>query len=507
MSDLLAADHLPGVERLYTAAATGAMDRSAIEAGLAGIVLMRRAGAAAFAELRARWPDAGALTVYCGRGNNAGDGYVVAGLAVSRGFEVELLQLGDPADLSGDAARARDWAVGEGVRIERFAPGRGPRGELLVDALLGTGLRGAVRPAFAEAVDTINGAGCPVFAVDVPTGLDADTGAELGTAVRADLTMTFIAAKRGLLTGRGPALTGALRFDDLGVPAALRTGTVAEDPGVALLRLGEDDLVLAPRAPDAHKGAFGHVLVVGGDEGLGGAVLLATEAALRTGAGLVSCATRAAHVPALLARTPEVMVRAVEHRDALAPLLARATAVVVGPGLGTGPWGEQLLDAVLEAGRPAVLDADALNLLAERGPPPAGPPRIVTPHPGEAARLLATDPATVQGDRFAAATALARRLGATTVLKGAGTLVATDDAVALCPLGNPGLAGGGTGDVLAGILGALLAQGLDADRAARLGVCLHGAAADRAMAARGVPGLVASDLSGPLAPLVDAVSR
>ncbi|HSG89002.1 MAG TPA: NAD(P)H-hydrate dehydratase [Pseudomonadales bacterium] len=464
--------------------------------GIPGIVLMRRAGAAAFEALRRHWPAARSLTVLCGRGNNAGDGYVIAGIAVARGYAVQLLQVTDAADLDGDAARARDWALGEGVRIETFTPAAELRGELVVDALLGTGLRGTVRPEFVTAIEAIAAAGRPVLAVDLPSGLSADTGAVLGHAVRADLTVTFIGLKRGLLTGAGPAHAGRVRFEALGIPEAVHAAADAP-PWLPLLRLGRGGLTLPRRARDAHKGAFGHVLVAGGDLGTGGAVIMAAEAALRSGAGLVSAATRGEHLAPLLARLPEVMVGPVATRAELAPLLARATVVVLGPGLGTHPWGEQLFDAVLEAEGPRVVDADALNLLARRGG--RRDDWVLTPHPGEAARLLGTDTATIADDRFAAVQALQTRYGGVVVLKGSGTLVADAHGVALCAYGNPGMASGGMGDVLAGIVGGLVAQGLSPSAAAHLGVCLHGAAADTAAAEHGERALVATDLMGPLA--------
>lgn len=510
MSDLpetpVLRDPFPGVERLYTAAATRELDRRAIEDhGIPGIVLMRRAGGAVFEALCERWPDARSITVFCGKGNNAGDGYVIAGLARDRRLEVQLLQVTDASGLTGDAARARDWALDRGVSIEDFAPGAEVRGELIVDALLGTGLSGAVREPFVAAIDAIGAADCPVLAVDLPSGLGADSGAVLGCAVRADVTVTLIGAKRGLLTGAGPDLAGDLVFDDLGVPPGVYGETGIHAP-VALLRLGEGACRLPARAPTAHKGAFGHVLVVGGDHGSGGAVLLAAEAALRCGAGLVSVATRREHLPALLARTPEVMAHGIETRAELLALAERATVIVAGPGLGTGPWSEQLLDGVLAAERPRVLDADALNLVAAKGLACGPAPAVLTPHPGEAARLLGSDTASIAEDRFAALDALRERSGAAVLLKGAGTLIAGDEGIALCPYGNPGMASGGMGDVLSGVIGALLAQGLAPGPAAQLGACLHGAAADLAVTGIGAPGLLASDLMPELARLTAHVS-
>lgn len=496
-------DPLPGVDALHTAAATRAFDRRAIDDfGLPGIVLMRRAGAAAFELLRDRWPDAQVLTICCGRGNNAGDGYVVAGMALDRRMDVQILQVGDAADLKGDAARARDWALERGVSIEPFDAEATVRGDVVVDALLGTGISGPVRPAFATAIDAITDSGRPVLALDLPSGLDADAGCALGVAVRADATITFIAAKRGLLTGVGPDHAGDLAFADLGVPHQVfeADGTDAE---TELLRLGEGPCRLPRRARAAHKGAFGHVLIVGGDQGFGGAAILAAEAAFRIGAGLVSVATRSEHVAPLLARAPEAMARAVDTRAEVLALAERASVVVVGPGLGQSPWGEQMLDGVLASGRALVVDADALNLLAANDRPlPAG--SVITPHPGEAARLLGITTAEIGVDRFAAVAALTARTGAVALLKGAGTLIAgaSGDGVALCPYGNPGMASGGMGDVLSGVVGALLAQGMDARAAACFAACLHGAAGDLAALEQGEPGLRASDLAPHLGCLV-----
>lgn len=499
----LPAAGLPAVRRLYTAAENRELDRRAIEeVGIPGIVLMRRAGSAAFDLLRSRWPAARSLTVFCGRGNNAGDGYVVAGLARSRAFEVQLLQVSAAGDLTGDAARARDWAIEQGVIIEPFVPGVVLRGQVLVDGLLGTGLAGPLRPAFAAAVESINAAGLPVLALDLPSGLAADSGCVEGAAVRATATITFIGVKRGLLTADGPDHSGELECHDLDLPETVYSGPQAP-AGIRLLTLGEEDLWLPRRARNAHKGHFGHVLIVGGDHGMGGAVALAAEAALRCGAGLVSVATREAHLAAVLGRTPEVMVRPVATRDALLPMLQRASVVVVGPGLGQEPWAEQLFDAVLECKRPLVVDADALNLLAGRGLSRAD--WVLTPHPGEAARLLDCSTAAIGGDRFAAAAALQARHGGTVVLKGAGSLVAGAADLGLSPYGHPGMATGGMGDVLSGVIAALLAQGLEPMRAAAMGVCLHGAAGDAA-AASGAVGLVASDLAPHLRRLLDGLA-
>lgn len=465
---------------------------------------MKRAARAVLARARARAPRA--IAIVCGRGNNAGDGYVVAGLARLQGLQVQLLQVGDAADLRGDAATARDWAVASGVVIEQFAQDIALDGDVVIDALLGTGLIGEVRPAFVAAIAAIQKAasdGAWVIAVDVPSGLDVDTGAVGGVAVRADETVTFIGVKRGLLTGAGPNVSGAIWYDDLDVPPGVYD--VVHEKVRALRWGGLAAAPLPPRARDAHKGTSGHVLIVGGAAGYGGAALLAAEGALRAGAGLVSLACAAEHAGAALARLPEVMVRGVADAAELAPMLARATVVVVGPGLGSGAWGRGVLAASLASGMPLVLDADALNLLSA-GAGPWPPAALITPHPAEAARILGTTTQAVQRDRFAAVRALTARTGAVAVLKGAGSLI--DDGVTtwLCAAGNPGMAVGGMGDVLAGVLGALRAQGLGAAAAACHGVCLHARAGDVVAARSGERGLLPTDLFAVLPGLLNGYS-
>ena len=484
---------------LYSAAQTRALDAAAMaQGGLRGITLMGRAAEAIFVRLARRWPRPAAIAVVCGGGNNGGDGYRLAALAHKRGLPVAVYTVGDPARLRGDAASAREEALAEGVSVAPWRTGCLPEapGAVIVDALLGTGLGGAVRPDAAAVIDAINASGQPVLAVDIPSGLCADTGRVLGAAVRATATVTFIGRKRGLYTLDGPGCCGDLEFDDLAVPAS---SYAAVPPGEAWerLALATERAAFPPRAPQAHKGHFGRVLVVGGDHGMGGAALLAAEAALRAGAGLVRVATRPAHVSALLARLPEAMPTAVADVHALEPLLAASDVLVLGPGLGRGPWGEQLFARARAAALPAVIDADGLALLAAGGEPWPGP-AVLTPHPGEAGRLLGSDSTAVQAERFASARDLASRYRATVVLKGNGSLVVGEDGRAgLCAAGNPGMATGGMGDVLAGVTGALLAQGLAPARAARLAVCVHAAAADLA-AADGQRGLLPSDLFAPL---------
>ena len=479
-----------GTEKLYTAAQTRALDHCAISAyDIPGIVLMSRAASAAFRCLLDAWPDPQCIQVLCGTGNNGGDGFLIADLAHKRGIPVTVLQLGDPEKIGGDALLARRQAQANGVEIVPFEEALLLHVGVIVDAMLGTGLGGEVRGAYLEAIEVINTRGNPVLAVDIPSGLCADTGRVLGAAVRADLTVTFIGLKRGLFTLDAADYTGAVQFSDLEVPSEVYSQVDCDSQRLELEPLLER---LPARPATAHKGLYGSVLVVGGDYGMAGAAAMAAEAALRCGAGLVRVATRPEHVAALVARTPEVMPCGVSSGEEFAPLLASADVLVVGPGLGQSPWSEHLLQLAAASGKPMVLDADGLNLLAA-GQLAERDNWVLTPHPGEAGRLLGCATAAVQADRFAAVRALQQRYGGVAILKGNGSLIADHKQLLLCDYGNPGMASGGMGDVLSGVIGALLAQHMAPLEAAALGVCLHGAAGDIA-AGEGQRGLAATDL-------------
>lgn len=482
---------------VYSARSVRALEqRAQRELGLDGYALMQRAAAAccvAVREMLAERPVR-AIHILCGRGNNGGDGYELAALLRADGLAPRVWSLGGrPAQ--GEAAQAHvAWrmAGGEERTWTPDALADANARDLVVDALFGIGLDRPLEDEAAAAVQAINAAaarGARVFAVDLPSGLDADCGQPQGLAVRATRTLSFIGHKAGLHLGAGPELAGRLQLHRLDLPAAL----LAREPACFELLAAEDlQTGLPRRAREAHKGDHGHVLVVGGEAGMGGAALLATRAALRSGAGWVSLATHEAHAAALLPAQPEAMIAAVRAPADLARKLAVADVVALGPGLGLNAWGRALYEAVLSSGRPLVLDADGLNLLAA-APEALPASTVLTPHPGEAARLLGCGTAEVQRDRPAAARALARRYGAVAVLKGAGTLIADGERLHLCPYGNPGMAVGGMGDVLTGVIAALMAQGLTAGDAARLGVLAHALAGDAA--ARGQPrGLLPSDL-------------
>lgn len=473
--------------KVYTAGEIRKLDRVAIESfGIPGITLMKRAGRSAFNVLLRRWPDVRTLTIFCGGGNNAGDGYVVAALAVEAGLDVQLLPIGDVEKLTGDAASARDWASSVGVSWEDS--GSAIEGEVVVDALIGTGVSEGIRAEYAVAIEAINAVNVPVLAIDLPSGISADTGVALGAAVRADVTVTFIGKKLGLFTGDGIDHAGEVVFDSLEVP----DGAYGEVQGITVMSSPRP----TRRPRSSHKNQFGHVLIIGGDIGMGGAVLLAGEAALRTGAGLVTVLTRVENCSAIIARRPELMVRGVEEGDLIEDRLEACNVVAIGPGLGTDPWGEQLLAKALGTGKPIVIDADALNLIAAshaKGVVINVPAQsVMTPHPGEAARLLDQPPVR---DRPAAACELSLRFDNVVVLKGAGSFVARGGELqGICTAGNPGLATAGSGDVLTGIIASFIAQGRDLVSAAQAGVCLHAEAGDVARDRLAPRPIVASDI-------------
>ncbi len=472
---------------LYTAAQVRELDRIAIEErGIPSISLMERAGAGAFDTLTSRYPRASKLAVICGGGNNAGDGYVLARLAKQAGLDVSVTALVQPGRLRGDASACAQKYLDIGAVEDTLAL---DGADLVVDALLGSGLNRRVDGIFAEAVEMINSAGVPVLALDIPSGLNADTGVCMGTAVRADATITFIGLKRGLFTADGPEFSGEVLFDDLETPADIHTEMSA---GARLVEPARVMQNLQRRPRHAHKGRYGHVLVIGGDYGYQGAAILAGSAAARTGAGLVTVATRTEHARNIPLYRPELMTAAVTTAQDLDPVLGRAGVVAIGPGLGQSDWAISLFAKVLQTRLPLVVDADALNLLALEHQRREN--WVLTPHPGEAARLLGMTTDDIQADRFAALASLRNRFDGVAVLKGAGSLI-MDAAgeVYLNRTGNPGMAAGGMGDVLTGMIAGLTAQGMEPGAAAVAGVHLHGHAAD-VCAGEAERGMLAGDL-------------
>lgn len=478
--------------QLYTAEQVRELDKLAIEqTPIEPYALMQRAAQAAWDVAQKRWPTAQNITVFCGAGNNAGDGYLLAALARAAGKSVRVTALTNPGDLSGVAKQAADaWHAAGGIS-EPFDPNADPHSDdLVVDALLGTGIDRNVEGVWKQAICWINERhGKAVLALDIPSGLCANTGAVLGDAVRAETTVTFVALKLGLATGFAADFRGELLFADLGVANIVANAA----PEARTLVMDEFRHWLEPRRPSSHKGMNGHLFLLGGFQGYSGAILLAGEAALRSGTGLVSVATWPGHANQLNLGRPELMVRGVLDEDELLEVAGRATVMAIGPGLGREEWGKQLYDAACEFNVPQVVDADALYHLAAS--PNRNDRRVLTPHPGEAATLLGTTSLEIQKNRPKAVREIQKRFGGVVLLKGSGTLIATPQGELLvCTDGNPGMAVGGMGDVLTGLIASLIAQGLPLRDATCLGALIHAQSADRLAAQFGTRGILAGDL-------------
>ncbi|MDO6500835.1 NAD(P)H-hydrate dehydratase [Photobacterium sanguinicancri] len=475
---------------LYLAETVKAGERQAAETmQLAMYTLMERAGAAVFECLKGHYPATTSLLICSGGGNNGGDGYVVARLALSAGMTVDVWHLGDANQLTGDAATARDAWLAAGGRISAPKTKLPHDIDVVIDALLGTGLSGSVRDDTSQLITTINQAHKPVIAVDLPSGLCADTGRILGGAIQAKKTVTFIGVKQGLTTGQASNVVGELYFAGLGVNTIFDS---QQQPSAFALTDTIIPTRLTQRRRTAHKGDYGRVTCFGGDLGMAGAIRLAAEACLRTGAGLTAVVTRPDNVLSIVTARPEIMVQGWQEKaHEIRQQRDWSDVIVLGPGLGTDDWGKALYFHLADCEKKMVLDADGLNLLALS--PDYKNNRIITPHPGEAARLLMCSIADVESDRFLAVKRLQQKYGGVAVLKGAGTLVFDGMQFYVCRAGNPGMATGGMGDVLSGIIGSLLGQNLSLSDAAVLGVFLHSKAADLC-AQEGERGMIASDL-------------
>ncbi len=487
---------------IYSVKGVRHVDRAAIDGlGISGYTLMTSAAMEVLNEAFSFFPEAKRWQVFCGAGNNGGDGYVLARLAAQQGVVVSVTALTPPDKLQGDAATAYGDFVADGGVVVAWDGAPDPHVDLIVDALLGSGLMRDVEGQLADVVDAINAHASPVLAIDIPSGLDGDSGAIRGAVVRADLTVTFVGLKTGLFLHDGPDCVGELRFSDLQIP-----GKCYDDAAVLLRRIDYDAFLreLPARKRSAHKGDFGHLLLVGGGPGMPGAVRLAGEAALRSGTGRVSVATHPSHAAAISTGRPELMCHAVDKLSDLKPLLDKVDTLAIGPGLGTDQWGRGLFDEIVKSDLPTVVDADALNLLADSVLRRDN--WILTPHPGEAARLLGTTAGAIQENRLSAIDELSNKYGGTVVLKGAGSLVSSQDGSPwISTAGNPGMASPGMGDVLTGVVAAFLAQGLSLEQASAFGVEIHARAGDLA-SRTGQRGLIASDVLRELRPLVNPQS-
>ncbi len=465
------------------------LERNAADSlGLTLYELMQRAGQASYELARQLWPQAQHWLILCGHGNNGGDGYVVARLAQAAGFSVTLLACEGSKALPEEAQQAREaWLAAGGVihAADAIWP---EQVDVIIDALLGTGLNRAPAAPYNRLITLANAHAAPVLAIDMPSGLIAATGIAPGETMVADHTLSMIALKPGQLTGKARDYVGRLHHDDLGLSAFL-AGERAP-----ITRYDAQDLSrwLKPRRATSHKGDNGRLAVIGGDSGTAGAIRMTGEAALRTGAGLVRVLTHEDNIAPILTARPELMVDAL-NEERLDQALEWADVIAVGPGLGQRDWARKALKKIAISEKPMLWDADALNLLAIN--PDNRQNRIITPHPGEAARLLGVKTSEIESDRIAAAQALAKRYGGVVVLKGAGTIIASAAGeLAIADVGNAGMASGGMGDVLSGIIAALLGQKLTLFEAACAGCVAHGATADAVARQRGTRGMLATDL-------------
>ncbi|MFT5277956.1 MAG: hydroxyethylthiazole kinase-like uncharacterized protein yjeF [Glaciecola sp.] len=464
--------------------------QAAAKMGLTKFELMQRAGKAVFERCVSLMPNTETYLILVGVGNNAGDGYIAALNAANAGKTVILCAIEPEREVKGDVARAQKAWIDNGGKVQAFENKLLTQCDLIIDALLGIGIAGIIRNEFADVIDAINASSVPVVSVDIPSGLDADTGESLGRCIQADITITFIGIKLGLTTGAGKQSCGQLIFEDLGIGKAF--ADIARSDASAL------DMAhfkgLAPRPVHSHKGSYGRLLCVGGNVGMAGAIRLSAEAALRSGTGLVKVYTNEGSKVQISAGRPEIMVTSSDLDQAL----AWATCIVIGPGLGQDDWSKATYDTVLHFcqnnPKPMVIDADALNIMASTASFVTIPDCVMTPHSGEAARLLSVSVEEVEDNRFIFARQVAERYHATCVLKGAGTIIDNEQNAWVCRHGNPGMATAGMGDVLTGIIGSLLAQGVETNLACQYGVSLHAKAGDIVAQKHGQRGMLASDL-------------
>lgn len=456
--------------------------------GMTLFELMLRAGDAAFTLARATYPTASHWLILCGHGNNGGDGYVVARLAQAAGINVTLLAQESDKPLPEEAHAAREAWLNAGGVIHSPQTVWPEETDLIIDALLGTGLQSAPRENIARLIELANLHSASIFALDIPSGLNAQTGTTPGAVIHAAHTLTFIALKPGLLTGKARDVVGRLHHHALGLERWLD----AQTTDISRADASQLTAWFPPRRPTSHKGDHGKLVIIGGDHGTAGAIRMTGEAALRAGAGLMRVLTRIENVAPIITARPELMVHELTP-ETLDESLQWADAVVIGPGLGQSAWGKQALRKVENINKPMLWDADALNLLAIN--PDKRHNRVLTPHPGEAARLLNCRVTEIEADRLLSAQRLVKRYGGVVVLKGAGTVVACEaGAITLIDAGNAGMASGGMGDVLSGIIGALLGQAFSLYDAACAGCVAHGAAADELAARFGTRGMLATDL-------------
>ncbi len=478
---------------VYPSTEVSKIDNLAIkQEGIPGFVLMRRAADFSYQSAIECYPNTNSFIVFCGLGNNAGDGYLFASRALDEGKKAQVVYLSTPENLKGDAYLAYQEYEKLGGQIFPWSKDRELCADLYVDAIFGVGLNRSVDGVFLQAIQTINQSPIPVISLDIPSGLNPDTGEKMEDCISAQMTTTFVGYKKGLFLNSGPDCSGKISYSDLDIPEC------CFDSAKPSLRIVDKELsknLLKKRPKTSHKGSFGHILIVGGNHGMGGAVRIASEAALRSGAGLVSVVTRAANIPIVTKLRPEIMCHSVdEDPNKINDFIAKASVVAIGPGLGLDDWAMTLFEQVFQSNLPMVVDADALNILSLK--PRKRKNWILTPHPGEAARLIGITNPRVQSDRIGSLQKLADSFSGTIVLKGNNTLIGSSNEMPyLITVGNPGMASAGMGDLLTGIIAGLLGQFKDIDQGlvSAVAAYIHGSSGDLA-AEQGERGLIATDL-------------
>lgn len=461
--------------------------------------LMERAGKAGFDFLLNNNLVSKNVLIITGSGNNGGDGYVIARLLIENNYAVTLVSLYPQKELQGDAQTAKLKWLGSGGQIAAIDNVNFDNYDVIVDAILGTGLNGEVKDDCAEAIEKINLSNSFVLSLDIPSGLASDSGQILGKAVNADATITFVGIKSGLTTGIGKHQVGKLVFATLGIAKEFESQATP----VATVVSHSDFESLEKRQTHSHKGHFGRLVCVGGNQGMSGAIRLSAEAAMRTGAGLVRVFCHQRSVLQVSNGRPELMVtdeNLLQHLD-------WADCILIGPGLGQDSWSRQTFAQVLSylahEDKPVVFDADALNLLSRHLHKFTLSNMLITPHPAEAARLLGTTVTDIENNRYNSAFKLNKTYHSVSILKGAGSIIQDNNAAFVCADGNPGMATAGMGDALTGIIAALLSQGMSSKEAGVYGTCLHGAAADLNTEKHGQRGMLASDIFEQLRQLVN----
>lgn len=482
----------------------------AIDLDLSLFELMTRAGHQSFIIIEQCYPELEEVLVVCGKGNNGGDGFIFAIKALEKGIKVNVLSTVLPEQLKGEAKQAYQALVASNnenpqlslvcsnnladitLNITNF------KGQLIIDGLFGIGLNRPLSSEYLKLIEAINCHVAEVVSLDIPSGLNATTGTVNQLAVVANTTVTFIVAKQGLLTGQGPVHIGTLYLADLSIGIDFIQSLT---PNVFVQSVNDLPL-LTYRHASMHKGSIGLALMIGGNEGMPGAIKLASEGALRSGAALVAVCCHYQNQAMVFNNRPELML-APSQVSSLADssFLDKAKVILIGPGLGMNDWAYELFLCAIKQPKPIVVDADALRILSHK--PTYKDNWVLTPHPGEAASLLNTDIATIEQDRFSAVLAIAKKYGGICVLKGAGSLISDGESVWINQTGNSGMASGGMGDVLSGIIAALILQSPSLLDAVRLAVSIHGQAADVIVAQAGPRGLLASDLFEPLRLLVN----